>query len=222
MPTETLPIIVTVVAAHFLALISPGPDFLLVVRSALRNTRRRALGVALGIALANGVYIALCIVGVGAVLAHSLWLMTLLKILGGLFLLYVAWQAMRARKSDYAFIHAADHASAGDRASAAPSFWREFALGMFSGLSNPKNILFYLSLFSVVLTPQVGTGLSIGLDLWMTALVFVWDAAIIFVLSHRPVRQAFGKLAFYFDKLAGALLGLMGAKLLHSAAQAQR
>lgn len=222
MPTEALPIIVTVVAAHFLALISPGPDFLLVVRSALRNTRRRALGVALGIALANGVYIALCIVGVGAVLAHSLWLMTLLKILGGLFLLYVAWQAMRARKSDYAFIHAADHASAGDRASAAPSFWRELALGMFSGLSNPKNILFYLSLFSVVLTPQAGLGLSIGLGLWMAALVFVWDAAIIFVLSHRPVRQAFGKLAFYFDKLAGALLGLMGAKLLHSAAQAQR
>lgn len=220
MPTEALPIILTVVAAHFLALISPGPDFLLVVRSALRNTRRRALGVALGIALANGIYITLCLVGVGAVLAHSLWLMTALKVCGGLFLLYVAWQAMRARKSDYAFIHAANPAP--HSASAAPSFWREFALGMLSGLSNPKNILFYLSLFSVVLTPQVGMGLSIGLGLWMTALVFVWDAAIIFILSHRPVRQAFGQLAFYFDKLAGALLGLMGAKLLHSAAQAQR
>lgn len=228
MPTESLPIILTVVAAHFLALISPGPDFLLVVRSALRNTRRRALGVALGIALANGIYIVLCLVGVGAALAHSLWLMTLLKVFGGLFLLYVAWQAMRARKSDYAFIHAANYASVnadgvtGELPRAASSFWREFGLGMLSGLSNPKNILFYLSLFSVVLTPQVGTGLRMGLGLWMTALVFVWDAAIIFVLSHRPVRQVFGKLAFYFDKLAGTLLGLMGAKLLHSAAQAQR
>ena len=48
MTADLLPIITTVVAAHFLALISPGPDFLLVVRSTLRNSRRRALGVASG------------------------------------------------------------------------------------------------------------------------------------------------------------------------------
>lgn len=70
--TEIISVITTVVIAHFLALISPGPDFLLVVRSALRNTRRRAIGVALGIALANGVYITLCIIGVGSAIAHSL------------------------------------------------------------------------------------------------------------------------------------------------------
>lgn len=223
MPADnTLPIILTVVAAHFLALISPGPDFLLVVRSALRNTRRRALGVALGIALANGLYIALCIAGVGAVLAHSLWLMTALKIAGGLFLLYVAWHALRARRSDYAFITAAPQAPGGGPGRHAPSFLREFALGLLSGLSNPKNILFYLSLFSVVLTPQVGSAFRIGLGLWMTALVLAWDAAIILVLSHRRVRQGFGRAAFYLDKAAGALLGLMGVKLLHGAMHAQR
>ncbi|WP_238947482.1 LysE family transporter [Vandammella animalimorsus] len=223
MPADnSLPIILTVVAAHFLALISPGPDFLLVVRSALRNTPRHALGVALGIALANGIYIALCILGVAAVLAHSLWLMTVLKIAGGLFLLYVAFHALRARRSDYAFISAPGAAHDATALQTAPSFTREFALGMLSGLSNPKNILFYLSLFSVVLTPQVGNGFRIGLGLWMTALVFLWDAAIILVLSQQRVRRAFGRLAFYLDKMAGALLGLMGAKLLHSVAHAQR
>lgn len=82
---ESAVIIATVVVAHFLALISPGPDFLLVIRSALRNNRRRAVGVALGIALANGIYIVLCMVGVGAAIAHSIWLMFLLKIMGGIF-----------------------------------------------------------------------------------------------------------------------------------------
>nr|WP_314741822.1 LysE family transporter [uncultured Haemophilus sp.] len=98
MESEVLTIITTVVVAHFLALISPGPDFLLVVRSALRNTRKKAIGVALGIALANGVYITLCILGVGAIIAHSLWLMVTLKVLGGLFLLYVAYHALKAKK----------------------------------------------------------------------------------------------------------------------------
>lgn len=53
MDTQTFSIVMTVVAAHFLALISPGPDFLMMVRSALRNSRRRAIGMALGIALAR-------------------------------------------------------------------------------------------------------------------------------------------------------------------------
>lgn len=208
---EYMSLIPVVIGAHFLALISPGPDFILVVRSACRNTRRRALGVALGIALANGLYIALCIIGIGAVLAHSLPLMIALKILGALFLLYIAFHALRARREDYAFVQ---ETAAGGRG---VSFARECMLGIASGLSNPKNILFYLSLFTVVLTPESPLLLKIALGVWMTGLVFLWDAMIIYVLSQRRVRAQFGKIAFYIDKAAGALLGLMGIKLLHSA-----
>ena len=53
-----------VAGAHFLALLSPGPDFFLVLRSALRQGRRQANAVCVGIALANGVYIALAVTGV--------------------------------------------------------------------------------------------------------------------------------------------------------------
>ena len=211
---ESAVIIATVVAAHFLALISPGPDFLLVIRSALRNNRRHAVGVALGIALANGIYIVLCMIGVGAAIAHSMWLMFLLKIIGGVFLLYVAYGALRAKRSDYAFITQTPQNA---QQKATPSFWAEFFLGIASGLSNPKNIVFYLSLFSVVLTPQISMGLTVALGVWMVLLVFVWDTMIIFVLSQHKVRRAFGKAAFYVDKTAGILLGLMGGKLLHSA-----
>ena len=55
-----------IAGVHFLALLSPGPDFFLIVRSALVNGRRVATGVCVGIALANGVYIALAIGGVAA------------------------------------------------------------------------------------------------------------------------------------------------------------
>lgn len=215
MTADLLPIITTVVAAHFLALISPGPDFLLVVRSTLRNSRRRALGVTFGIALANAIYIALCIIGVGSMIAHSLWLMIALKILGGCFLLYIAYHALKARRSDYAFLNKQPQSASTHQT--APSFFKEFLLGLASGLSNPKNIIFYLSLFSVVLTPESGLGLSLGLGVWMTILVFAWDAMIIFVLSQPKVRHGFSKLVFYIDKIAGMLLGLMGYKLLQSA-----
>lgn len=214
MDTQTWTLIMTVVIAHFLALISPGPDFLMLVRSALRNSPRRAMGMALGIALANGVYIILCMIGIGALIAHSLWLMTALKLAGGIFLLYVAYHAIKARRSDYAFIV---QEAAEEMRQQAPSFLKEFLLGLLSGLSNPKNVIFYLSLFSVVLTPKVSTGLTIGLGMWMTLLVLAWDAMIVLILAQAGIRRMFAKAAFYIDKAAGVLLGLMGYKLLQSA-----
>ena len=55
-------IFLTVAIAHFLALLSPGPDFVLVVKSAIRNEGKNAIGVALGIASANALYIGLCLI----------------------------------------------------------------------------------------------------------------------------------------------------------------
>ncbi|MDO5680223.1 MAG: LysE family transporter [Pelistega sp.] len=207
-------IISTVVLAHFLALISPGPDFLLIVKSAVKNRKSQAFGVAFGIANANAIYIFLCIIGVASVLAKSLWLMSVLKIVGALFLLYIAYHALRSKREDYAFIAQSDADNDSGKGS---SFWREFITGFVSGISNPKNILFYLSLFSVVLTNDVALGFKIGLGVWMTFAVFMWNAFIILILSQKNIKALFAKIAFYIDKAAGLILGVMGIKLLESA-----
>ncbi len=152
----------------------------------------------------------------GSVIASSLVLMSVLKLLGGAFLLSVAYHALKARRSDYAFITDLETGS-----KAQNSFAKEFALGLFSGLSDPKSIIFYMSLFSVILTPNVNPALSVALGAWMSVSEFLWGAAIVMALSGRRVRTAFGKAAFYIDKLAGVLLGLIGLKLLQSALQRQ-
>jgi len=94
-------LIVSVMAAHLLALLSPGPDFILVVKSGIRNKRNTATGIAFGIAAANALYITLCIIGIGQALSSSLTLMRILRGLGGLFLSYVAFMALKAKKEDY-------------------------------------------------------------------------------------------------------------------------
>jgi threonine/homoserine/homoserine lactone efflux protein len=97
----------TVALAHFIALLSPGPDFLLVVKSGVRNNKCSALGVALGITCANAFYIVLCLIGAGAVLAASVTAMLALKLVGGLFLLYLAAMALKTGKHDYDFLKTA-------------------------------------------------------------------------------------------------------------------
>lgn len=207
-------IFVTVAVAHFLALLSPGPDFVLVVKSAIKNEGKNAIGVALGIASANALYIGLCLIGVGSILAASVTLMIVLKVIGGLFLIYLAVQALRAKKSDYRNIDLVDTTDIG---SSKTTFLNEMVTGFMSGILNPKNLLFYLSLFTVVLTPEVGFAFKLGLGIWMTAIVFLWDLSIIFLLSRPKVRSQFTKAAYYIDKVTGAILGLIGFAIVKSA-----
>jgi threonine/homoserine/homoserine lactone efflux protein len=202
----------TVVAAHFLALLSPGPDFMLIVKSGMKNRRYDALGLALGIASANGVYISLCTAGLGSILTQSILLLRILKTSGGLFLLYMAIKALKTRKKDYP--HLVETEGFSDITS---RFSEEFSTGFLSGISNPKNLLFYFSLFAIVLTEGTGLLLRIGLGIWMTALVFLWDCLILLVLTQKHVQRVFVGVIFYVDKSAGAVIGFLGIKLILSA-----
>ncbi|MDM1696669.1 LysE family transporter [Thiopseudomonas alkaliphila] len=206
-------IFLTVALAHFLALLSPGPDFVLVVKSAIKNDKSKAIGVAAGIASANAFYIALCLAGVGAILASSITIMIALKIIGGIFLVFLAVQALRAKKNDYADFGLDTTTNKNGHT----TFVKEFATGFMSGALNPKNLLFYLSLFTVVLTNDVNLTFKISLGVWMTMVVFAWDTAVIFLLSTKKVRNQFTKSAFYIDKVTGAILGLVGLSIVRSA-----
>jgi len=212
MDVNLLAIFVTVAIAHFLALLSPGPDFVLVVKSAIRNDGKSAIGIALGIASANALYIGLCLIGVGSILATSVTVMIVLKVIGGLFLIYLAVQALRASKDSYKGLDIAKSSHSNK-----VTFFKEFFTGFMSGILNPKNLLFYLSLFTVVLTPEVGLAFKVGLGIWMTVIVFLWDLSIIFFLSTPKVRSKFTKLAYYIDKVTGAVLGLIGFAIIKSA-----
>lgn len=206
-------IFVTVAIAHFLALLSPGPDFVLVVKSAIKNGPKKSIGVAAGIASANALYIALCLIGVGALLASSVVIMIALKVAGGVFLIYLAIMALRAKKADYKELELPKN----QITQSETTFVKEFITGFMSGILNPKNLLFYLSLFTVVLTNDVNFGFKVGLGIWMTSVVFVWDLSVIYVLSRDKVRRKFSKLAYYIDKCTGAILGIIGFTIVKSA-----
>jgi len=213
MEISLIGIFATVAFAHFLALISPGPDFVILVKSAVKNERKKAIGVALGIAIANALYIALCLIGVGAFLASSVYIMIGLKVAGGFFLIYLAVQALRAKKSDYASLSA----QVNIKEKQETTFFKEFIIGFMSGILNPKNILFYLSLFTVVLTKDVSFTFKVMLGVWMTSVVFIWDSAIVFLLSGDNARRRFTKLSYYIDKVTGAILGAVGFAIIKTA-----
>lgn len=77
-----------IAAAHFLALLSPGPDFFLIARTSLSAGWRVASGACLGIAVANGVFIVTAFAGTAALKPGSVWFV-IIQLAGCVYLLYL-------------------------------------------------------------------------------------------------------------------------------------
>jgi threonine/homoserine/homoserine lactone efflux protein len=202
-----------VAGTHLLALLSPGPDFFLVMRSALRNGFRLAAGVCLGIALANGVYIFIALTGVTLIHESGL-LFSALQWAG---CLYLAWLGAR-------LVWSKDRRQAWttDRATPekATSLAREFATGFLSGILNPKNSHFYTSLFALAVDPRTPRSTQLGYGLWMFVMVLAWDLAVAAGIGHPYIGGQFARHIAKVERVTGVvLLGLAGG-VLYSALRA--
>ena len=200
-----------IVGAHFLALLSPGPDFFLVVRSAVVNGVRTASGVCVGIALANGVYIALAISGV-AVLQETAGLFALLKWAGCVYLAWLGWRFLTVRGSQPAVSDIAAH----EKLAVSGSWWRECRVGFLSGILNPKNSLFYASLFSLGFGPDTPFGIQLGYGVWMFMAVLLWDLAIARAAGHPRVVRRFMAHVRKVERVTGAVLLSIAAGIVWS------
>ena len=177
-----------IAGAHFLALLSPGPDFFLIVRSAVVNGAR----------VANGVYIALAVSGV-ALLQDVAGLFAILKWAGCAYLAWLGWRFLTARGETMT-------PEVGDKGASAGNWWRECRVGFLSGILNPKNSLFYASLFSLGFAPDTPFVVQTAYGLWMFSVVLVWDLCIARAAGHPPVVRRFMAHVRKVERLTGAVL----------------
>lgn len=187
---------ILIALAHFLALLSPGPDFFLIARTAIASGWRVASGACVGIALGNGVFIVLAFTGVSI-------LFELLQLAGAVYLVYLGIAFLR---------HAGSTRMSPTSASSAPTWWRNLQMGLLSGLLNPKNGLFYASLASLVAGSSTMWLLSYGI--WMFCAVLAWDLLVAVSIGHPRVLRRFSSALPLLERLSGLVLLLLGIGLL--------
>src|SRR5437899_1153547 len=95
---DTIPALIALAGLNLIALISPGPDFAVVVRNSLIYSRRTGLLTALGIALGIFVHVSYIAFGLGVIIQENEWLYQSMKWLGGGYLLYIRIKGLRANK----------------------------------------------------------------------------------------------------------------------------
>ncbi|MDD1017042.1 LysE family translocator [Pseudomonas rubra] len=191
-----------VAAAHFLALLSPGPDFFLVARTSMNAGWLRASGACLGIALANGVFIAAAFAGVSALHPDSA-LFTALQLAGCAYLLYIGALFIRHAGSS-ALTQVAD-----DRGRVSNPWFQGLVMGFVSGVLNPKNALFYVSLASLIGGSQSSPGWKLVYGLWMFSAVLLWDLLVAVAVGNQAVRRRFSRTLPWLERVSGAVLMLL-------------
>ena len=189
--------------AHFFALLSPGPDFWLITAQSARYGFASARWICLGVAIGNGIYIALVMAGWNLInTIPSVFL--LIQLLGVAYLLWLGWQLLTVKGEPLAIEF--------DQATQ-PVAHKQLVKGVMSALLNPKNMLFYGSLLTVMLGEAVSAKHQAVTATWLVSMVLLWDLLIAFLMGSTSFRTAFGDKRMYVDKAAGFMLILMGIGL---------
>ncbi len=195
-----------IAVAHFIALLSPGADFVYLINTSINNKSKSAIGASLGIALANGFYIMLCLLGYATVFSQSELLMSMIRIIGGGYLLYLGFMILKTKSNilntDGVFISQS-------------TFIKEARRGFYLSFLNPKISIFYISLFALAISKDTPLMVQLLYGIWMFLLVFIWDTMLVLLLNKKELKEKI--LSFvHMQNIMGVLLLAIGGGLFYS------
>ncbi|WP_447872265.1 LysE family translocator [Serratia fonticola] len=188
-----------------LGMLSPGPDFFLVIKNAARFPRLAAMMTAFGVICGVATHMSYCVAGLAVVITTTPWLFNVLKYAGAVYLIWVGIQALLSRGGSKMNVSSLPQQQV--------SLKSAFVQGYLCNLLNPKATLFFLAVFTQVL--QINSGL--GEKLWYAGIIFglsaVWWPVLVFLIQSGPVRRGLEKTQKVVDKLLGGMLIALGIKV---------
>lgn len=192
-----------IVGVTLLVQISPGPDMILVLRNTLLGGRSAGLQTSFGVLTGNLVHITYCVLGIGWLISQSILAFTALKYAAAAYLIYLGIMSFRSDAT------ALDRSSIKARKRNAP--W--FIQGFINNVLNPKGTLFFLGVFTVVISPATSTGVTIALILTMMLVSTVFWLFFVYTLDHPVVRSSIERFQRIVHRLFGALLIFIGFRV---------
>ena len=195
----------TVIIAHALAVMSPGPDFSIVLRESLRYGKKPAIWTAVGIGSGISVHVIYSLFGISLLIKSSPDLFQLLRWLGASYLLYLAWGSLQSGKGGSTGILEGEvHKTS----------WHAWRLGFLTNVLNPKASLFFLALFSVILSPETSNTAVFIYGAWMSIVTMLWFTLVAIFFSQEKVRIAYMKKSWLVDRFMAIVLTLLAVKLI--------
>ena len=195
--------ILVIVSVTALVMISPGPDMLLVLRNTLVSGRRAGVHTSMGILSGNLVHITYCVLGIGLLISQSIVAFSALKYASAAYLIYLGIMSFRseAKILDTNDIERCRRSRP----------W--FVQGFVNNLLNPKGALFYLGVFTTVITPETSaSGMLLLISMMMLVSASFW-LFFVYTLDRPAIRESIERSQQAVNRIFGVLLVLLGIRV---------
>ncbi|MDP4537447.1 LysE family translocator [Alkalimonas collagenimarina] len=197
-----------IMVVHFMAVASPGPDFAIVLRYAVRYGKRAALSASIGIGLAILLHVTYSLVGIGLLIKTTPWLYMAFSVVAALYLVFLGMQALRSKAPDVK--EAMEH----EQVESSLSSRKAMLTGFITNGLNPKATLFFLSLFAVVISVNTPFHYKLVYGIYMAIATAAWFSLLSLVLTRAKVRGFLLLKGYWFDRAMGLLLLALALHLI--------
>jgi threonine efflux protein len=237
----------TIGIIHLVALISPGPDFAIVVKLASQQVRSVALACAAGISVAILAHTILSLTGVSLLIQSSHYAYLIVQLVGAAYLGWMGVGALKSvlkslnakRSTQAALAQAPAHTIENNQsvtdvrvvknalnqqegndktpkaATGVLTNQQGFLKGLYTNLLNPKALVFFMTLFSALVTPEVSQSTKLALVLLLLSLSLVWFSFLAIILTKDKVKQKLIRLTPFIDTLVGFLFTSVALAILY-------
>jgi len=202
--TPYLPGFLAAYSILFVAALSPGPSVAMLIGVATREGRAPALMATCGIACGSITLNILTMLGVGLLLAQSAFAMSLLRVLGAMYLLWLAYGAFRKaiNPPEFHLIPVAPQTGL-----------RHFLTGYLLQVTNPKAVAFWVAIASIGATSGGGALIVFAFVLGAFIISFACHGIWAVALSSAPIRTAYAASRSWVEAALGGFLAFAAFKL---------
>jgi RhtB (resistance to homoserine/threonine) family protein len=203
--------IITIIGIHLVAVITPGPNFFVSAKHGLSYSRPAGLSTTAGVATGTLIHVTLGFLGLSALVAQSVWLFMLLKYAGAIYLIYLGVKALllKSRPPELAGLPFEQ---------AAPmSPERAYGIGLLTCLTNPKSALYFLALFTSIISTDTPLTLKLIVILLLPLISWLWYSLVAVSFSFQPIKQWYSRFYSWIERVFGILLIGLGLKIALSA-----
>ena len=188
------------------AIVSPGPNLILVVNRSLTSSRRNGVFTAFGVATGSGLFAIAGLLGLIVLISTLPYFSTLSRYIGGGYLIYLGATMLLSYRQGIVSV------SNSEAASIKPAV--AYCNGLLSNLTNPKAWAFYLSLFSLFVSSTFPLWAKAFLAVTIFLISFSWYAGMALLVSDHRIRVRIFSFQPLIKSLLGSLLLLLGGRLL--------
>ena len=206
---DALTSLLAVALVSILAVISPGPDFAIVLKNSLVHSRKAGMLSAVGICLALIIHLSYTLIGIGLLIAENPYLYSIIKYVGVAYLFYIGCKGVISSYNKASSLDLEYTKSANQISSTAA-----LMQGFLTNLLNPKAAIFFISLFSQFIDSNTSVLLRLEYAFINWSVALFWFLFLAYIVTCKHILGKINQYRLYIDRVMGYALMLLGVRLL--------